>query len=333
MKYNEFECTYHFVNRYCKATGVKQHEKPLEFYNRHLLDIAQNLKEFGDDGEIIFNQASFEQIWWKIGSPYYRFHPAAAKLFANTRLDVPVKYLKFPSRVFVINFSENDPSMKLDDKHYVKSVLVYRGLSTNIQKNTSTEAFTIYLDIGEIYSAEINGVTVTLPLLTFRQLFWTLETEDQTLEEIMCKLPVHPSALQGVIISEEMLIKCYRLIVSMAFLKQDENPIIIPHVLSKDSDEWHRADKTRKEQLEEKAIRVRESEGWLVGHDEMFEMGKIGKAMPGQPSECTGREHMFARFVTGHWKLVRYGPQREFGRVRWIMPYISGEGKPFKHDD
>jgi hypothetical protein len=168
--------------------------------------------------------------------------------------------------------------------------------------------------------------------MTWRRWTWNA---DETVDEALQKLPADFSNTEGVRIPDAMIEKAVKLVVSIAFLHKDESPIVVPHLLKRDAVYLRNRDSSDSfiKELHDKATRERGARGWIVGSDEMFDHGHIGPAPEQEEHKVSGRELQFAHIVSGYWKLCRYGPKMESGRVRWIMPHVRGWGKPFKHEE
>lgn len=155
-----------------------------------------------------------------------------------------------------------------------------------------------------------------------------------TVDEALNKLPMDLSYTQGLQVPDSMIEMAIKLVVSIAFLAKDDSPIIVPHLLKRDV-EFLRSNVGTDfiKQKHDQAAKERGARGWVVGSDQMFDHGHIGPAPEQEEHSITGRELQFAHIVSGYWKLCRYGPKMESGRVRWIMPHVRGWGKPFKHEE
>jgi hypothetical protein len=286
------------------------------------------------------NQLIAELSWYENGKPYYNLHPRMIDVFGRAKLDFPSKYIEFPFQTVAVNFDIDDNTFKIDDQHRLQSCLVFRGKVRNPLKpipEHEPNCIMIYMDWNERHKSEIYSErkrrTFTLgePIMTWRK--WTWDA-DETVDETLNRLPMDLSYTKGVRIPDAMIEKAIKMVVSIAFLHKDESPIVVPHLLKRDAKELRLRETPDDviQKMHDRAAKERGARGWVVGSDAMFDHGHIGPAPEQEEHKVTGKELQFAHIVSGYWKLCRYGPKMEFGRVRWIMPHVRGWGKPFKHE-
>jgi hypothetical protein len=286
------------------------------------------------------NQLIAELSWYENGKPYYNIHPKMASVFGKAKLNFPSKYIEFPFQTIAVNFADTDDTFKIDDKHRLKSCIVFRGKVRDPEIPESPDepnCIMIYMDWNErhptpFYSeAKRRNFTFQEPIMTWRRWVWEA---DETVDEALNKLPTDWTYTKGLQIPDSMIEMAIKLVVSIAFLAKDDSPIIVPHLLKRDV-EFLRTNVATDviKQKNDQAAKERGARGWVVGSDQMFDHGHIGPASEQEEHLVTGRELQFAHIVSGYWKLCRYGPKMESGRVRWIMPHVRGWGKPFKHEE
>jgi hypothetical protein len=346
MQFFNFHTSYDSYKEAAIQAGQKSDLiKPAEYYH-FVRGKYFELAKRDDSFRSVYNQTLTEEEWYDYGKPYYNFHPKLTGVFSKTKLNFPAKYLQFPFETLAINFAKDDPNVMFEDGiHQIRSLLVVTKnelIDLKANKEIVGEKFLAYWidyggedaspdktlvmsQIGLKYLADAEARTV----YAYRTLRWK---NDETVESAIVKT-TDPNFYKGVQITEEVEARALRLIASIAFLTKDESPVIIPHVLNEDVGKLKNATPERRQQLHDKACRRRKSTGYLVGNDQMFDVGHIGSTQQKEPSEKTGRELKFAHIVSGFWKLVRYGPNMEHGRIKWIMPYVRGEGKPFKYEE
>jgi hypothetical protein len=327
VRYFEWPTVYKMTKDIADITG--QHCPPAnEFYTKMYLTLMFNknpyMKEIGQE------QITHEKDWRLEGYPYYCVRPELTKVFSRSRLDFPANYVQYPFRATCIRFAEGDPTLRLDDKHSLQSMLCVQGIPTHGPYN---KGFLVWMDFNERIPKTLLGKRGPARydefIVAYRQMAWN---GDDTVEEALTKLPYHESVNYGLKVPPELISVGMKIAVSIAFLAKDESELIVPHLLKEDQPNYATATDTEKVSMVNKAVRRRNARGFLVGPPEYFDQGHIGAA-PGLGKEIhagSGRELQYAHMVTGHWKLVRYGPRMEQGRVRWIMPYVQGRGKPFR---
>lgn len=278
------------------------------------------------------NQLIAEFAWYRSGKPYYNFHPNLIQVFGRSKLNFPARYVELPYPAIAVHFSDNAKELSWENgKHRVRSALVFRAegnVNTDTgQLDTDLNNLIIWMDINEVIPHNTLGLSKRI--YTYRQFRWNKGSED-TVDSLLYAMPTDPTATMGILMPEEIVLLVIKLVVSIAFLAVDNSPVVVPHVLNRHLEEFKKATKEQQKELHSKATQERGSRGWQIGIDEMFEKGFIGPAQPRPEPISTGRHLEFAHIVTGYWKLVRYGPKLEHGRVRWLMPYVRGEGLPFK---
>lgn len=326
MNFHRFISNYDCYRRMCKAAKIPEKPGYKEFFEDALKAIRPTNEAFKQS----YNQIVGEYKWYRLGQPYYNLHPGLIGLFARNKLDFPAKYIELPYSVIAIQFPQHIKELALETPGFeLRTCFLVKAtehLDLNQQQIVSDETrLTIWIDFGERHKFQ-HGDDI---IFVYRQLMWKGE---ETVEEALNKLPIHQSYYQGLAIPEDKIILCLKLALSIAFLAKDESPLVVPDILNKDKEQFKTASEEDKKQLHRKATETRDRKGYLVGVDEMFDLGQIGQAAPPTEHLETGRELKYAHIVMGHWQLIRHGPKKEFGRIRWIMPYVRGEGKLFKHE-
>lgn len=341
MQFFAYRTSYENYKEALIKANRKNEVLPILDYYKYVVRRSFQLAKYDDNIRSVYNQALTEEEWIKFGKPYYNFHKNLTGTFSKTKLNFPAKYLQFPYTTLTINFAKDDQNLMFDNnRRQIQSVIV---LTTDqlidLEKNKEIKnenRLIFWMDYGgEDFERQIKTEDDLLDkaeqrsVYAYRQLRWI---GDETVEEAIVK-ETHPNFYRGVQIPSEIEAKVLRLVCSIAFLTKEENPIIVPHVLNEDIQKFKNADKNRQKELHDKATRRRKSVGYLVGADQMFDVGHIGSPQSIEKGEKTGRELKFAHIVSGFWKLVRYGKNLEQGKVQWIMPYVRGEGKPFKGEE
>lgn len=341
MKYNRYETTWETANRTFTDCAQMGWDKARPYY-RSIVAGAMSGHIIG--GSTTMVQAMAEYEWVVSGKPYFNINPKLIPVFSKCPIDVPANLIKFPTNfsAFSINLSspEEGNPMVIDKDHYVKSILCNfnnnekisdvlkkLGVSSSAYREEDSNRIILWIDIGET-GTEIPG-TPPQPIYTYRQLAFK---DVETVEEAMNKLPHHPSASEGVIVSAELTIQCIRLMASICFLVQSDDPLILPDVLAEDrlAIKWANAD--RKKQLHERA-RKKGKNGWMVGMDIPYTDAIAESHGHGTKLPLTHREgHELTRshFRNGHWHVVRHGKNKELKKVIWYLPTTVRPDLPMK---
>lgn len=328
MNFYKYHSSYDSYKWLCNRANMSV-ESLQDFYHKAMILIAS--MEKNDRDYITFNHAFAELSWYDRNKPYYNLHPALISPFNKNKLNFPAKYISLPYKVLVVQFPENHEDLKLPDSNYfLRSCMAILNDEFYDPKTkkllTGEKRLIVWMDFGERQKLS-NGTEEII--YAFKQLMWSGE---ETVEEALDKLPIHESFYCGLKIPLESVITCIKLLLSIAFLAKEKNQLVMPHVLKKDFELFEKSTDDIKVKLHQKAIKVRGQVGYLVGADRMFDVGFIGQPNTTDQSTQTDRQLKYAHLVTGHWQLIRYGQNKEFGKVQWIMPYTRGDGLPFKHN-
>lgn len=179
-------------------------------------------------------------------------------LLSGVGIEVPVDYLRLPFQAFAVRLPSEENTLVIDDKHYVRSILVCDG------QPVETEERRVYLwiDVGE------RGMGNS-PVLTYCQLECVPGIH---IEEAFDRFPSDRN-IPGVRVPRELQSRCLRLVVSVCFLATGGDRLVEPDVLSRDlaayMEAQRRDDRQRVQQIVERAAR-RGKKGWHVGQHERF---------------------------------------------------------------
>jgi len=279
----------------------------------------------------IVNQSIGEWEWLKLDKPYYKIYPEMISVFSKCPLDIPSSLFKMPHghNAFAISLPspESGNSFVIDKNHYVKSIFIHKSnkkftdyaLSETKSSITvslpNADKFTLWFDLNE--HEEMDGMK--MPIYTYKNI---VLDDTQTIEYGINKLQADESYKVGVQISQEMIYSCIRLVLSICFLAESNDPIIQPDVLSKDRDKLRLADERILSDLHERAKRKGKF-GWCVG-GEMIDhtSNAIGVKSAGNLS--------FAHIRSGHWHTVRHGVGRMLHKVMWFRPLTVRSDLPMR---
>jgi len=306
MKFNEYR-TIHDATR--KLLGLPAWEV---YYKREILETLAEIigknpeSSFTQDRLTTFSQLSSERFWYRKGRPYYNINPSLIETFSKCSIDIPASLIKFPFQSFSINFPspEDGNTLIVDKDHYVKSILCHMSNSHTIQETVKSlgipmdlyrqdNRIILWVDIGETY----NYGTAKLPVYTYRQLAYS---KGDTVDESLHKLAVYPDGQEGIFVPPELTEQCVRLMISLCFLVDAGDSLVLPDLLAK-----HR------EKLEEDDFEVIKEY-----HLKAKEKGKFGWTIGMGP-----KSHMtFSHVRQGHWHKVLYGPKKSKTKIIWYRP-------------
>jgi len=333
MNFHEVVSYYSFFKKYLpKEIGHK--ERGTQFYER-LLSLPDRIFQemVARDQGVLTHQLLTEWEWYKGNHPYFLIHPDIIPSLSKMAMDIPAKLIQFPNhprhiedvkglmRTFVIRLPESNP-LPIDEKYGVRSIMAWcsdRSYAEKtcrrfkfIPKCNEEQQLMIWIDIGEIDKSNILP-GVGLPIWTYRSLIWSGE---DTVEQAQGKLPTSESALEGIVMSDELIHKCIRLVLSVCFLMQGNSKLLKPIGLSSD---------LREVSPEERQTRAAKAGkyGWLVGYDSLF-----------TPSTTagTGEGLKWAHIRGMHWHTVRFGAGKAESRVDLYMDTVVRPDLPFKKD-
>lgn len=160
----------------------------------------------------------------------------------------------------LIRLPENNHPLKFDDPKigtvHVKTIFISFqpvNMSFVAKKPYLSLGVTIGIDVGETIAEHI-------PLYLIN----CIPLSNDSLEHTMNLLPKHSSADEGLVIPNDLIVKCVKLCLTLRLISNDPD-LIEPEVLNKDLDKYADADEYTKGLLVDKAIR-RGKNGYKVGH-------------------------------------------------------------------
>jgi hypothetical protein len=323
MKYNQYKTLFEVLKMF------KQYDV---YYRSLLASITEAMTQTTNRGEGLgalsmnASQVVAEWYWHKSGKPYYNIHPSLINTFSKCTMDIPANLVRFPFPTFSINLpspEEGNPLI-INEQYYIKSFLCHwsnnaslinaarsMGLKTLDGRSGDENRMIIWIDIGETEKA-FDGKD--LPIYTYRQLAYV---GDESIDVALHKLPPDDSANIGVVINEETILKCIKLMISVCFLVESNDPLVLPDILAKDRFLLEDADEEKLKQLQEKA-RLKDKFGWIIG----IENGR----------KIAGGEHQlsYAHIRTGHWHKVLFGVGKKQFKVIWYRPVTVRPDLPMK---
>ena len=285
-----------------------------------------------------------EYAWHQEGKPYYKVHPAIVGQLARINLDkIPARFIEIPNEYIsvLIRFTDQIPTryveggtLSFESVDRDNSPVGYRSvLFTKVKEllGKDTMQFIMHLDDGarmkqgDIECAACNTLHFsvvgdeTIPECITRNIDEMIRLED---------------FMANVVISmRDRLEQLFRIIISIGFLANNpDNGVIIPDVLNRDVDAYHKAiaanDLERQKTILERAKRNHKL-GWNVGTNEMF-VPVSPLARSREHPEGTGRELSWSHIRGGHWHPVRFGHGKEKIMLKWFRSIRVRDDLPFK---
>lgn len=298
-----------------------------EFYNELIMSFSteETRRIFaGFNLNSSVNQVLAEKHWYLDGKPYFKVWPSMIDEFTTTRLDIPCEILKQPYTAFCI-YLPKEPILDFHDKgqHWqVKSMLVYFSEASIVasgELEDSLEA-TVWIDIGE----EDNGV----PVLTYRHAIFS---GSGTIEEAFAKLPPDPVEF-GVAMPREITEACVRLAIATCFLASGGSRVLERDILSRHLDAYLKEPQQSplRAKWEAKSLKYGLG-GWHVGRGRQErELHLGGKSYHDALRESGGRSLFYQHKRRGHFRVVRFGPQKQQARVDWQDELVIRKDLPPK---
>lgn len=216
-------------------------------------------------------QCYVERLWEVAGRPYYSVYPAIAPMLANISMDLDTRFIKLPQPAFSVRFCEDRPPLSFEwggKPWHIRSMIVGPGkirvsvqkfgpvtaVATEAEPSTKADGLILWADTGEM---DLGPDGNYYPLHSYVNI--PIES-GLTLEQALHALPTDGSALEGMILPEEIKVACVRIVAAICLLKDDPS-IIEPDVLNADREKWERSQDTK---FVARAKR-RGKFGWTVG--------------------------------------------------------------------
>lgn len=273
-------------------------------------------------------QMQAEQAWYQDGRPYYKIYPNLLPYFLTTKLQVPCEYFRLPFASILIRLPKEHSvdSLRIDENHYVKSILVS---SFDVEPDNPPVMFhpqggvisyhscrqvVVWVDLNECES------TLRVPIYTYQQLLFDnfKETAEQALEQ--CKQRTRRRLTPdgeflddgGILVPYHVVDACWRIVIAVSFLSTGGDKIVEFDVLNRDLAKYLQAvskqDEPRQQQLVDRAKRNGKN-GYTIGRELPFPAIIRHSSSSGE-SETSGRELQFQHQRSAHWHWVPYGPGR-----------------------
>lgn len=167
-----------------------------------------------------------------------------------------------------------------------------------------------------------------LPIYIYRQLGWA---DNETIEESFKTFPKEESGtMYGPMLSFEQVKQIVRLAITCCFLAQDEDPLIVPEVLSKNAQEARNCSKERLVRLQQIA-KAKGRYGWRIGTDDMLRKSGVNPHSSSTTHEKG--ELLYSHIRDGHWHKVKYGPGKTLTKVKWYRQTRVRPDLPLKTED
>lgn len=261
-----------------------------------------------------------EYEWEKTGRPFYHVHPDIVPAIAKTNLDsVPARLIEIP---------KNYPAV---------SICLAKGREPNglfaLLFARQPNGFLFVLDCGN--RQNFGGVPLTF-CTTLRLMIAGDETIPEALKCHFDSLPeqlaADDAAIEAVVIEQmkDQLLDAIRTAITIGFLANQNDELVIPDVLSNDRNAYQEAlrtkDATRRAAIEERAAR-RGKNGWNVGTNE-FVIPWFA-ASDRKPAAYVRGPHTRAHIRTGHFRAVHFGEGRSQVKVKWFRPTVVRPDLPF----
>jgi hypothetical protein len=348
MEFHEYLCLYDFAKRYkiAKTDPLAWYAAEIERSQNQAIALAHMAEESAVAHAVSNIQMSCEQEWLRVNRPYYKIYPSLLPYFVNTKLNVPSEFfgLPFPSFVIRLPAEHNVEQLRLDDKHFVKTILVggWDGklpawLIGNGIEHQYTRQLILFIDINEI--EQLPGENdVFFPVLTYQQLLFN--DDKQTIEEALitntqnCKRIRDNQVIDGGIpVPLSVSETCLRIAVATALLATGGDQIVEHDVLNRDLQTYIQAKQAENQETQRKIVQraVRNHKhGFTIGREILFPRRKERKF---DGEEGDGQELQFQHERSAHWHWVRYGPGKAkmslkfFGQVT-VRPDLPINPKP-----
>lgn len=261
-----------------------------------------------------------EYEWEKTGRPFYHVHPDIVPAIAKTNLDsVPARLIEIP---------RNYPAVSICFAKGREPSGLFALLFARQQNG-----FLFVLDCGNRQT--FGEVPITL-CTTLRLVIAGDETIPEALNCHFDSLPEQlaavDAAIETVVIEQmkDQLLNAIRTAITIGFLANQNDELVIRDVLSKDRTAYHDAlrnkDATRLAVIEERATR-RGKSGWNVGTNE-FVIPWFSAAEKKSAAYVRGPQTR-AHIRTGHFRAVRFGEGRSRVKVKWFRPTVVRPDLPF----
>jgi hypothetical protein len=336
-----------WITMFDEAGKINPEEKHLPINTRTKIE-EKRITESLSDRRIAASRVArlmAERIYVEANRPYYNIHPKIFPKLAKTNLDqIPCEFIEIPKShkdsnvdVICLRFCEDIPiqfkpagtkrvpAFDYDPENQagVRSVL----LSRTSNPDNSFFNFTLFLDEGfrqhtpwGIDCLLCNTFNLHAPkgITIPKVLQNTIDNE---------KEPLYQEAL---ITYQHKIENIFRVAVTVGFLANANDELLVPDVLSKDRQKYQEAiDKGLTEAAETILARSRRrgKNGWNVGTNEMF-VGEDDYSH--SSSEGGGKELKYSHFRTGHPHAVRYGKGKSQVKIKWFRTTRVRPDLPFK---
>jgi len=281
-------------------------------------------KERGQDRTVI------ELEWHQARRPYYNVHPALVSKLCEVNLDaIPSDLMEIPDNLPVVNIrlADNHPDFAFREDMFCEGNDWEQGHFAKGSAVTSILMSAAYNNAGSVkgYSFLLNGSTPTSDGRSSILVLFALKAEGLTVEEVFAQtIRMYKKTSPD---SRRILRNVLRLCVTVGFLRNGDDELITPDVLSKDRQRHATGNEHDRQTIEDRARR-RGKLGWNVGNDAMFLPDS--PAPGGHTPISKGGELSHAHLRKGHFHAVRFGPGRSKVKLMWFRPTTVRPDKPFK---
>lgn len=296
-----------------------------------------------------------EYDWIRSGRPYYNVHPKMCVQLARTNLDkIPARYIEIPENfpAILVRFTDAIPIRVMDGHQPGHVVLEASDLKLSpvgfrcalfgkynfdhesmlrelLSDQVGTDQYLLVVDEGVRcmmdgqQRALLNSILLGIrPEQTIPQAF------SSSIEEYGEK------SMDGFLMMSmrKRLENLFRVIVTIGFLADAPEGILVPDILNKDKNKWEDAkrigDTTAMTQIEGRGRR-RGKFGWNVGTSEMFVGERLRTSARGTG---IGQELEYSHIRGGHPHAVRYGKNKAKVKIKWFRSMRVREDLPFKEE-
>lgn len=296
-----------------------------------------------------------EYDWIRSGRPYYNVHPQMCTKLARTNLDkIPARYIEIPENfpAILVRFTDAMPIRVVDghQPHVVLNTLDFKLspvgfrcalfgkynfdqepiLKKLLPDQLAIDQYLLVVDEGArcMMDGQQRALLNSI-LLGVRPEQTIPEAFSHSIKEYGEK------SMDGLLMTamRERLENLFRVIVSIGFLADAPEGILVPDILNKDKRKWEDAKRTGNAtamtQIENRSKR-RGKIGWNVGTSEMF----VGEGRPMSPrgTAGTGQELQYSHIRGGHPHAVRYGKNKAKVKIKWFRPTRVREDLPFREE-
>lgn len=324
MNFHDFTTIYSIIKKHGLASLPAVEWYNLELQRTMVEAVAMAHAKTGEAGltPVIGNmQMACERDWEIAQRPYYKVYPNLLPYFVDTKLDVPSEFFRLPFPAFVIRLPDhhNVAELKIDDEHYVRSILVggcekgkpaliFGPDSCEEMEDSEHRQVIIFIDINELEGEQ------QIPVLTYQQLLF--ENDKQTAEEALRRqmdraMFIKDGMVQhgGVPVPVSLAETCLRVAVAVTFLATGGDKIVECDVLSRDLLRYLDAKKKDDAETQKRLVaraKRNHKHGFTMGREITFP----GRSSGGGEATGDGRELEYQHQRSAHWHWVRYGPGR-----------------------